>query len=334
MQEAKPVFNFAALKREGYLDETFHLTPTVDDMPEGGELSVIVKDAAGNAIAAQANGTFKFTAQGIYTAEFAVTVNEEIILQDSVKVYIKNHSTQPNAEANFDKGYFNGDLWAITEKGVAVKDGALIIAGGTFRTKGFSEICYFTFDVTSMKAGSSSFDLIFGQDGVGYALRFTDKTSVEFITPEGSREIAVGKNFVEAALAGKKVTLRLELASDKAMLYGMIEDESEETLETALCTLEGIRLVGSIGVTVPEGSRITIDDVQFVNMAGVDNPNTDPSKPSDPGENPGEDPGEKPGDEDPKKKGCAGTAVGFSIAGGTAVVLAAAVLCLRKKKKI
>lgn len=118
-----------------------------------------------------------------------------------------------------------------------------------------------------MKAGSSSFDLIFGQDGVGYALRFTDKTSVEFITPEGSREIAVGKNFVEAALAGKKVTLRLELASDKAMLYGMIEDESEETLETALCTLEGIRLVGSIGVTVPEGSRITIDDVQFVNMA-------------------------------------------------------------------
>lgn len=75
------------------------------------------------------------------------------------------------------------------------------------------------------------------------------------------------------------------------MLYGMIEDESEETLETALCTLEGIRLVGSIGVTVPEGSRITIDDVQFVNMAGVDNPNTDPSKPSDPGENPGEDPG-------------------------------------------
>ena len=334
VQEAKPVFNFAALKREGYLDETFHLTPTVDDMPEGGELSVIVKDAAGNAIAAQANGTFKFTAQGIYTAEFAVTVNEEIILQDSVKVYIKNHSTQPNAEANFDKGYFNGDLWAITEKGVAVKDGALIIAGGTFRTKGFSEICYFTFDVTSMKAGSSSFDLIFGQDGVGYALRFTDKTSVEFITPEGSREIAVGKNFVEAALAGKKVTLRLELASDKAMLYGMIEDESEETLETALCTLEGIRLVGSIGVTVPEGSRITIDDVQFVNMAGVDNPNTDPSKPSDPGENPGEDPGEKPGDEDPKKKGCAGTAVGFSIAGGTAVVLAAAVLCLRKKKKI
>ena len=334
VQEAKPVFNFAALKREGYLDETFHLTPTVDDMPEGGELSVIVKDAAGNAIAAQADGTFKFTAQGIYTAEFAVTVNEEIILQDSVKVYIKNHSTQPNAEANFDKGYFNGDLWAITEKGVAVKDGALIIAGGTFRTKGFSEICYFTFDVTSMKAGSSSFDLIFGQDGVGYALRFTDKTSVEFITPEGSREIAVGKNFVEAALAGKKVTLRLELASDKAMLYGMIEDESEETLETALCTLEGIRLVGSVGVTVPEGSRITIDDVQFVNMAGVDNPNTDPSKPSDPGENPGEDPGEKPGDEDPKKKGCAGTAVGFSIAGGTAVVLAAAVLCLRKKKKI
>lgn len=334
VQEAKPVFNFAALKREGYLDETFHLTPTVDDMPEGGELSVIVKDAAGNAIAAQADGTFKFTAQGIYTAEFAVTVNEEIILQDSVKVYIKNHSTQPNAEANFDKGYFNGDLWAITEKGVAVKDGALIIAGGTFRTKGFSEICYFTFDVTSMKAGSSSFDLIFGQDGVGYALRFTDKTSVEFITPEGSREIAVGKNFVEAALAGKKVTLRLELASDKAMLYGMIEGESEETLETALCTLEGIRLVGSIGVTVPEGSRITIDDVQFVNMAGVDNPNTDPSKPSDPGENPGEDPGEKPGDEDPKKKGCAGTAVGFSIAGGTAVVLAAAVLCLRKKKKI
>ena len=330
VQEAKPVFNFAALKREGYLDETFHLTPTVDDMPEGGELSVIVKDAAGNAIAAQADGTFKFTAQGIYTAEFAVTVNEEIILQDSVKVYIKNHSTQPNAEANFDKGYFNGDLWAITEKGVAVKDGALIIAGGTFRTKGFSEICYFTFDVTSMKAGSSSFDLIFGQDGVGYALRFTDKTSVEFITPEGSREIAVGKNFVEAALAGKKVTLRLELASDKAMLYGMIEDESEETLETALCTLEGIRLVGSVGVTVPEGSRITIDDVQFVNMAGVDNPNTDPSKPSDPGE----DPGEKPGDEDPKKKGCAGTAVGFSIAGGTAVVLAAAVLCLRKKKKI
>ena len=334
VEEAKPVFNFAALKREGYLDETFHLTPTVDDMPEGGELSVIVKDAAGNAIAAQADGTFKFTAQGIYTAEFAVTVNEEIILQDSVKVYIKNHSTQPNAEANFDKGYFNGDLWAITEKGVAVKDGALIIAGGTFRTKGFSEICYFTFDVTSMKAGSSSFDLIFGQDGVGYALRFTDKTSVEFITPEGSREIAVGKNFVEAALAGKKVTLRLELASDKAMLYGMIEDESEETLETALCTLEGIRLVGSVGVTVPEGSRITIDDVQFVNMAGVDNPNTDPSKPSDPGENPGEDPGEKPGDEDPKKKGCAGTAVGFSIAGGTAVVLAAAVLCLRKKKKI
>ena len=334
VQEAKPVFNFAALKREGYLDETFHLTPTVDDMPEGGELSVIVKDAAGNAIAAQADGTFKFTAQGIYTAEFAVTVNEEIILQDSVKVYIKNHSTQPNAEANFDKGYFNGDLWAITEKGVAVKDGALIIAGGTFRTKGFSEICYFTFDVTSMKAGSSSFDLIFGQDGVGYALRFTDKTSVEFITPEGSREIAVGKNFVEAALAGKKVTLRLELASDKAMLYGMIEDESEETLETALCTLEGIRLVGSIGVTVSEGSRITIDDVQFVNMAGVDNPNTDPSKPSDPGENPGEDPGEKPGDEDPKKKGCAGTAVGFSIAGGTAVVLAAAVLCFRKKKKI
>ena len=334
VQEAKPVFNFAALKREGYLDETFHLTPTVDDMPEGGELSVIVKDAAGNAIAAQADGTFKFTAQGIYTAEFAVTVNEEIILQDSVKVYIKNHSTQPNAEANFDKGYFNGDLWAITEKGVAVKDGALIIAGGTFRTKGFSEICYFTFDVTSMKAGSSSFDLIFGQDGVGYALRFTDKTSVEFITPEGSREIAVGKNFVEAALAGKKVTLRLELASDKAMLYGMIEDESEETLETALCTLEGIRLVGSIGVTVPEGSRITIDDVQFVNVAGVDNPNTDPSKPSDPGENPGEDPGEKPGDEDPKKKGCAGTAVGFSIAGGTAVVLAAAVLCFRKKKKI
>lgn len=334
VQEAKPVFNFAALKREGYLDETFHLTPTVDDMPEGGELSVIVKDAAGNAIAAQADGTFKFTAQGIYTAEFAVTVNEEIILQDSVKVYIKNHSTQPNAEANFDKGYFNGDLWAITEKGVAVKDGALIIAGGTFRTKGFSEICYFTFDVTSMKAGSSSFDLIFGQDGVGYALRFTDKTSVEFITPEGSREIAVGKNFVEAALAGKKVTLRLELASDKAMLYGMIEDESEETLETALCTLEGIRLVGSIGVTVPEGSRITIDDLQFVNMAGVDNPNTDPSKPSDPGENPGEDPGEKPGDEDPKKKGCAGTAVGFSIAGGTAVVLAAAVLCFRKKKKI
>ncbi len=334
VQEAKPVFNFAALKREGYLDETFHLTPTVDDMPEGGELSVIVKDAAGNAIAAQADGTFKFTAQGIYTAEFAVTVNEEIILQDSVKVYIKNHSTQPNAEANFDKGYFNGDLWAITEKGVAVKDGALIIAGGTFRTKGFSEICYFTFDVTSMKAGSSSFDLIFGQDGVGYALRFTDKTSVEFITPEGSREIAVGKNFVEAALAGKKVTLRLELASDKTMLYGMIEDESEETLETALCTLEGIRLVGSVGVTVPEGSRITIDDVQFVNMAGVDNPNTDPSKPSDPGENPGEDPGEKPGDEDPKKKGCAGTAVGFSIAGGTAVVLAAAVLCLRKKKKI
>lgn len=334
VQEAKPVFNFAALKREGYLDETFHLTPTVDDMPEGGELSVIVKDAAGNAIAAQADGTFKFTAQGIYTAEFAVTVNEEIILQDSVKVYIKNHSTQPNAEANFDKGYFNGDLWAITEKGVAVKDGALIIAGGTFRTKGFSEICYFTFDVTSMKAGSSSFDLIFGQDGVGYALRFTDKTSVEFITPEGSREIAVGKNFVEAALAGKKVTLRLELASDKAMLYGMIEDESEETLETALCTLEGIRLVGSVGVTVPEGSRITIDDVQFVNMAGVDNPNTYPSKPSDPGENPGEDPGEKPGDEDPKKKGCAGTAVGFSIAGGTAVVLAAAVLCLRKKKKI
>lgn len=334
VQEAKPVFNFAALKREGYLDETFHLTPTVDDMPEGGELSVIVKDAAGNAIAAQADGTFKFTAQRIYTAEFAVTVNEEIILQDSVKVYIKNHSTQPNAEANFDKGYFNGDLWAITEKGVAVKDGALIIAGGTFRTKGFSEICYFTFDVTSMKAGSSSFDLIFGQDGVGYALRFTDKTSVEFITPEGSREIAVGKNFVEAALAGKKVTLRLELASDKAMLYGMIEGESEETLETALCTLEGIRLVGSIGVTVPEGSRITIDDVQFVNMAGVDNPNTDPSKPSDPGENPGEDPGEKPGDEDPKKKGCAGTAVGFSIAGGTAVVLAAAVLCLRKKKKI
>lgn len=334
VQEAKPVFNFAALKREGYLDETFHLTPTVDDMPEGGELSVIVKDAAGNAIAAQADGTFKFTAQGIYTAEFAVTVNEEIILQDSVKVYIKNHSTQPNAEANFDKGYFNGDLWAITEKGVAVKDGALIIAGGTFRTKGFSEICYFTFDVTSMKAGSSSFDLIFGQDGVGYALRFTDKTSVEFITPEGSREIAVGKNFVEAALAGKKVTLRLELASDKAMLYGMIEDESEETLETALCTLEGIRLVGSVGVTVPEGSRITIDDVQFVNMAGVDNPNTDPSKPSDPGENPGEDPGEKPGDEDPKKKGCAGTAVGFSIAGGIAVVLAAAVLCLRKKKKI
>lgn len=334
VQEAKPVFNFAALKREGYLDETFHLTPTVDDMPEGGELSVIVKDAAGNAIAAQADGTFKFTAQGIYTAEFAVTVNEEIILQDSVKVYIKNHSTQPNAEANFDKGYFNGDLWAITEKGVAVKDGALLIAGGTFRTKGFSEICYFTFDVTSMKAGSSSFDLIFGQDGVGYALRFTDKTSVEFITPEGSREIAVGKNFVEAALAGKKVTLRLELASDKAMLYGMIEDESEETLETALCTLEGIRLVGSIGVTVPEGSRITIDDVQFVNMAGVDNPNTDPSKPSDPGENPGEDPGEKPGDEDPKKKGCAGTAVGFSIAGGTAVVLAAAVLCFRKKKKI
>lgn len=334
VQEAKPVFNFAALKREGYLDETFHLTPTVDDMPEGGELSVIVKDAAGNAIAAQADGTFKFTAQGIYTAEFAVTVNEEIILQDSVKVYIKNHSTQPNAEANFDKGYFNGDLWAITEKGVAVKDGALIIAGGTFRTKGFSEICYFTFDVTSMKAGSSSFDLIFGQDGVGYALRFTDKTSIEFITPEGSREIAVGKNFVEAALAGKKVTLRLELASDKAMLYGMIEDESEETLETALCTLEGIRLVGSIGVTVPEGSRITIDDVQFVNMAGVDNPNTDPSKPSDPGENPGEDPGEKPGDEDPKKKGCAGTAVGFSIAGGTAVVLAAAVLCFRKKKKI
>lgn len=334
VQEAKPVFNFAALKREGYLDETFHLTPTVDDMPEGGELSVIVKDAAGNAIAAQADGMFKFTAQGIYTAEFAVTVNEEIILQDSVKVYIKNHSTQPNAEANFDKGYFNGDLWAITEKGVAVKDGALIIAGGTFRTKGFSEICYFTFDVTSMKAGSSSFDLIFGQDGVGYALRFTDKTSVEFITPEGSREIAVGKNFVEAALAGKKVTLRLELASDKAMLYGMIEDESEETLETALCTLEGIRLVGSIGVTVPEGSRITIDDLQFVNMAGVDNPNTDPSKPSDPGENPGEDPGEKPGDEDPKKKGCAGTAVGFSIAGGTAVVLAAAVLCFRKKKKI
>ena len=334
VQEAKPVFNFAALKREGYLDETFHLTPTVDDMPEGGELSVIVKDAAGNAIAAQADGTFKFTAQGIYTAEFAVTVNEEIILQDSVKVYIKNHSTQPNAEANFDKGYFNGDLWAITEKGVAVKDGALIIAGGTFRTKGFSEICYFTFDVTSMKAGSSSFDLIFGQDGVGYALRFTDKTSVEFITPEGSREIAVGKNFVEAALAGKKVTLRLELASDKAMLYGMIEDESEETLETALCTLEGIRLVGSIGVTVSEGSRITIDDVQFVNMAGVDNPNTDPSKPSDPGENPGEDPGEKPGDEDPKKKGCAGTAVGFSIAGGTAVVLAAPVLCFRKKKKI
>lgn len=334
VQEAKPVFNFAALKREGYLDETFHLTPTVDDMPEGGELSVIVKDAAGNAIAAQADGTFKFTAQGIYTAEFAVTVNEEIILQDSVKVYIKNHSTQPNAEANFDKGYFNGDLWAITEKGVAVKDGALIIAGGTFRTKGFSEICYFTFDVTSMKAGSSSFDLIFGQDGVGYALRFTDKTSVEFITPEGSREIAVGKNFVEAALAGKKVTLRLELASDKAMLYGMIEDESEETLETALCTLEGIRLVGSVGVTVPEGSRITIDDVQFVNMAGVDNPNTDPSKPSDPGENPGEDPGEKPGDEDPKKKGCAGTAVGFSIAGGIAVVLAAAVLCFRKKKKI
>ncbi|MFQ7035925.1 MAG: hypothetical protein ACLRTQ_09775 [Candidatus Borkfalkia sp.] len=260
VQEAKPVFNFAALKREGYLDETFHLTPTVDDMPEGGELSVIVKDAAGNAIAAQADGTFKFTAQGIYTAEFAVTVNEEIILQDSVKVYIKNHSTQPNAEANFDKGYFNGDLWAITEKGVAVKDGALIIAGGTFRTKGFSEICYFTFDVTSMKAGSSSFDLIFGQDGVGYALRFTDKTSVEFITPEGSREIAVGKNFVEAALAGKKVMLRLELASDKAMLYGMIEDESEETLETALCTLEGIRLVGSVGVTVPEGSRITIDD--------------------------------------------------------------------------
>lgn len=92
--------------------------------------------------------------------------------------------------------------------------------------------------------------------------------------------------------------------------------------------------MGSIGVTVPEGSRITIDDVQFVNMAGVDNPNTDPSKPSDPGENPGEDPGEKPGDEDPKKKGCAGTAVGLNIAGGTAVVLAAAVLCFRKKKKI
>ena len=103
------------------------------------------RELYGVKIEKQADGTFKFTAQGIYTAEFAVTVNEEIILQDSVKVYIKNHSTQPNAEANFDKGYFNGDLWAITEKGVAVKDGALIIAGGTFRTKGFSEICYFTF---------------------------------------------------------------------------------------------------------------------------------------------------------------------------------------------
>lgn len=334
VSEPEPVFNYASVKREGYLDESFNLKPAVDDMPEGGALSVVVKDAQGNTVAAQSDGSYLFTAQGIYTAEYAVTLNGETILEDSLNVYVKNHSTQPNAEENFDQGYFNGDLWAISETGVAVKDGELIIADGTFRTNGFSEICYFTFDITSMQEGSTSFDVFFGQDGVGYTLRFTNAATVEFITPEGTQQFEIGKNFVEAALAGKTVTLRLELASDSAMLYGMIEGESVETMETPLCTMEDIRLVGSVGITVPEGSRITVDNVQFVNMAGVDNPNTDPSVPTDPSD-PGntDDPDDPTNPEEPQS-GCSGAVAGFSIAGGVLAIIAAAALCFRRKNEI
>lgn len=330
----EPVFNYAGIKRDGYIDESFVLTPSVDDMPEGGTLSVTIKDAQGNEIAAQADNTYKFASQGIYTAEYAVVLEGETILSDSVKVYVKNHSTQPNAEADFDGGYFNGDLWAITETGVAVKDGALVISGGEFRTKGFSEICYFTFDITSMQAGSTSFDLIFGKDGTGYTLRFTDATAAEFITPEGSQTVELGKNFVQAALSGKKVTLRLELVSDKAMLYGIIEGESVEAMETPLCTLEGIRLVGSIGIAVPEGSLITVDDVQFINMTGVENPNTDTSLPPEEGDG-GNQGGNQGGDQggDKPKTGCSG-AVAFGTAGGALALLAAAVVLARKKNKI
>ncbi len=334
VSEPEPVFNYASVKREGYLDESFNLNPAVDDMPEGGALSVVVKDAQGNTVAAQSDGSYLFTAQGIYTAEYAVTLNGETILEDSLNVYVKNHSTQPNAEENFDQGYFNGDLWAISETGVAVKDGELIIADGTFRTKGFSEICYFTFDITSMQEGSTSFDVFFGQDGVGYTLRFTNAATVEFITPEGTRQFEIGKNFVEAALAGKTVTLRLELASDSAMLYGMIEGESVETMETPLCTMEDIRLVGSVGITVPEGSRITVDNVQFVNMAGGDNPNTDPTVPTDPSDPNDPDDPTDPTDPEEPQSGCSGAVAGFSIAGGVLAIIAAAALCFRRKNEI
>lgn len=325
-----PAFNYGQVKRSGYLDETFNLVPVVDDMPENGVLKTVVKDQQGNKIEAQEDGFYKFTAQGVYTADYTVTLNDEVVLQDSLKIYVKNHSTQPNAEENFNNGYFNGDMWTITQTGVAVKDKELIISDGTFKTKGFSEICYFTFDITRMQEGSASFDVIFGQDGTGYAIRFTNATTIEFITPEGSETVEIGKNFVEAALAGKSVTLRLELASDKAILYGRISDESVEVLETALCKLENIRLVGSVGITVPQGSTLMIDDVQFINMSGVDNPNTDTEGPSDPvTPDPDPDPGED--GNDGAAGGCSSSFTGYGVAGAV-FALAAAVVITKKKK--
>ena len=95
--------------------------------------------------------------------------------------------------------------------------------------------------------------------------------------------------------------------------------------------MEDIRLVGSVGITVPEDSRITVDNVQFVNMAGVDNPNTDPTVPDD---SRGPNNPNDPTDPEEPQSGCSGAVAGFSIAGGVLVIIAAAALCFRRKNEI
>lgn len=281
-----PYIDTSAVMASGYTNQEFDLTAQLVNFSDDAQMQIQVRNSQGEAVDAQEGGKYIFPSQGRYDVSYTIS-DQGINFEQTLTVFVKEHSLQRSVEENFNSGSFRDTDWVYSR--AAVKDGVLHILSSAenaayFATKHGAENFILTFDITGALEGTDSFYAVFGGAyELAYKLAFSRGSSeVTLKYPDGADDAVadIGMD-VLGELAQNTVTVRIRVSGGNMDLYVITREQSGEQLEYKVASFDGIAFVGSTGVGVEDGGGVYIDDVQFVSLTDVLEDNTNKEVPED-----------------------------------------------------
>ncbi len=315
-----PTIDLSAIEGEVYKGQTYALTPSLRNFPEGSAVSISVAKQGGAPVVLQ-SGDYVFEEVGAYTVYYTCQdVSEQL------EIFCKNKSTQPTVEESFEEEYGT----QCVAQGATVAGGRLLLAAsennvGSFLTKNYVENFILTVKVNALQ-GSISFvyNLYGGKD-----CRITlTNTGACYIDEQGVQTVvALEEDIYTACGAEDGVVFRLEKLGNSLTFSADSSISSNDEIHVPLwsATLPAEQAVGQVGVVVNEGTA-SIDSFQLVNMTSFVNENTTTTVPNREDE-------EGEGDaEEPNDKGCKGCKSSLQGIGISSLLLLAGVATRRRRK--
>ena len=326
-----PSIDTSKIRTKVYVGEEVNLMPTVTDKHDG---TVVPTVKIGENTVEDAEHAV-FDKAGVYQVSYTATNSVGKTTEAQVRVVAVERETQGSAAVNFNQGYYDKNAF-VASTGTAVADGVLNIRseaeGGFFATRGVAGRFLLTVDLVSATDANEYIALTFGRPTLsdtidsGYMIRFvkgTTKVSLTNLTCDDSAEADIGIDVLGTLIAGKKVTLRLEVTGSDVTLGVCAEGEAIETLNVPVLTAEGVELTGLVGVSGGAHADFAIDNFHFISKGSVFEGNTEPVAPPEEPDD-GGDGGDEPSDNNGGCGGCScGSAAG--LLGLTGILLLAGV---------